>query len=281
MEIIRTISELNSLIKKLKTEGGSLGFVPTMGALHDGHLSLIRQSSEKNGVTAVSIFVNPTQFNDTQDFKSYPKNLEEDLNILSSCSVDLVFAPSPEEVYPEPDTRIFDFEGLDKWMEGEHRPGHFNGVAQVVSRLFEIIQPDMAYFGEKDFQQLAIIRKMASIMNSPVRIMGCPIIREPDGLAMSSRNKLLTPKERQSAARVSEALMRAKKQINKIPVESLRQDTMNFLHEDPKIQTEYFEIVDESDLTPISAWNHITRIRGCIAVAIGNVRLIDNMDYSF
>lgn len=281
MKLARTNSEIRSLVKKLKKEGGTLGLVPTMGALHDGHLSLIRKSTEQNSNTIVSIFVNPTQFNDKQDFNSYPKNLEKDLIILSDRSVDLVFSPSTEEVYPEPDERVFEFGGLDKGMEGEYRPGHFNGVAQVVSRLFEIIQPDTAYFGEKDFQQLAIIRKMSLDMGFPVSIKGCPIIRESDGLAMSSRNKLLLPEERKSAARISLALKQAKTQAGKVPVKSLREEIIRFLHKDPKIKTEYFEIVDETDLTPVSDWYEKPRIRGCVAVSIGNVRLIDNMDYSF
>ncbi len=280
MEITSTISEINSLIKKLKREGKSLGFVPTMGALHEGHLSLITRSSKQNGATLVSIFVNPTQFNDQQDFRSYPKNLEEDLETLSGGSVDLVFVPSSEEIYPEPDNRVFDFGGLDNSMEGKHRPGHFNGVAQVVSRFFEIIQPDKAYFGEKDFQQLAIIRKMSSDLGFPVRIESCPIVRENDGLAMSSRNKLLLPEERISAARISQALEMAKSRMGRVSIESLRQETISFLHKDPRIKTEYFEIVDENDLSPVSDWDQAAGIRGCLATVIGKVRLIDNMDFS-
>jgi pantoate--beta-alanine ligase len=280
LKISRTNSEVRSLIKILRREGKSLGFVPTMGALHAGHISLIEKSIEENKATVVSIFVNPTQFNDKQDFRSYPKNLKEDLEKLRPYSVDLVFAPDSGEIYPEPDKRVFDFGGLDKTMEGEHRPGHFNGVAQVVSRMFEIIEPDIAYFGEKDFQQLAIIRKMVSDTGLPVRIEGCPIIREPDGLAMSSRNKLLSPEERKSAARISHALTRAKNKAGQLSVESLKEHTLNFLQEDPGIRAEYFEIVREHDLNPISGWNEESRKRGCIAVKIGQVRLIDNMDFS-
>ena len=280
MRLARTISETRSLINDIKTRLPSLGFVPTMGALHEGHISLLTRSIEENDATVVSIFINPTQFNEKQDFQSYPRNLEEDLNILEQYPVDLVFVPEVSEIYPEPDTRIFNFEGLDSIMEGKHRPGHFNGVAQVVSRLFEIIGPSTAYFGEKDFQQLAIIRKMAVDLGFPVRITGCSIIREEDGLAMSSRNRLLSFDDRISAARIPEALLNAKNEVEKVPVRALVEQTIQFVQHDPRLKVEYFEIVEEHTLKPVRNWNKTGGIRGCIAVRICNVRLIDNMDFS-
>ncbi len=252
-----------------------------MGALHAGHLSLVTRSLEENASTVVSIFVNPTQFNDPEDFNSYPRNLEKDLKQLAEYSVDLVFAPTAKEIYPEPDDRDFDFGGLDKIMEGKHRPGHFKGVAQVVSKLFEIIRPDTAYFGEKDFQQLAVIRKITGDLKIPVRISGCPIIREADGLAMSSRNKLLDPGQRKIASRIPLALFRARELAGKIPVRELKEQIVRFLEEDPGLQVEYFEIVESGLLKTIQDWAEAPGRRACLAVRIGRVRLIDNLDFSF
>ncbi|MFC2080908.1 pantoate--beta-alanine ligase [Bacteroidota bacterium] len=280
MKIVRSISETRTLIKTMKGKTGTLGFVPTMGSLHDGHMSLVRKSIEENDASIVSIFVNPTQFNEKQDFELYPRNLNEDLKVLGQHPVDLVFVPSSDEIYPEPDTREFDFEGLESVMEGKHRPGHFKGVAQIVSKLLEIVQPDVAYFGKKDFQQLAIIRKLVEIIDLPVRISGCPIIRESDGLAMSSRNKLLLPEERSSAARIFEGLFKAGEEAGKTTVEELINSTIQFLHQDPRLKVEYFEIVDASYLKPVQKWTDNGRKIGCIAVQIGNVRLIDNMEFS-
>ncbi|MFC2112569.1 pantoate--beta-alanine ligase [Bacteroidota bacterium] len=281
MKLSKNISESRSLVKILKNDTGTVGLVPTMGSLHEGHISLINKSTEENDITVVSIFVNPTQFNEKQDFDSYPRNLDEDLKILDSYPVDFVFAPPSEEIYPEPDTRVFDFGGLEFIMEGKYRPGHFNGVAQVVSRLFEIIDPDRAYFGEKDFQQMAIIRKIVQDLKLPVEVIGCRTIREEDGLAMSSRNKLLSPDERKSAAKIPEALKRAKKQAGKIPVQEIIEQTIHYLNQDPQLKTEYFEIVDEKLLQPVDSWAEKGPKRGCIAVKIGKVRLIDNIDFSF
>jgi len=252
-----------------------------MGSLHDGHISLVSRSIAENNFTAVSIFVNPTQFNEGQDFESYPRNLEDDLEILRQYPVDLVFVPPAKEIYPEPDIRVFDFGGLDRTMEGQHRPGHFNGVAQVVSRLFDIVEPEKAYFGEKDFQQMAIIRKIVEKLRLPVSIIGCPIVREADGLAMSSRNKLLSAEERKSAARIPKGLSIAKSKSGKLPVRQLIDQIIRLLQQDPNLKVEYFEIVDGLNLKPISSWTHNQNIRGCIAVKTGKVRLIDNMDFSF
>jgi pantoate--beta-alanine ligase len=228
----------------------------------------------------VSIFVNPTQFDDKRDFDSYPRNMAEDLRILEELGTDLVFAPGERDIYPEPDTRVFDFGGLDRGMEGKFRPGHFTGVAQVVSKLFSILHPDVAYFGEKDFQQLAIIRRMVSRLKIPVRITGCPIVREPDGLAMSSRNRLLTPEQRSSAARIHRALSRAREKADTLSVEALISETIRFVEEDRNLRVEYFEIVNDTNLLPVSNWIEPGGKRGCIAVFAGQVRLIDNMDFS-
>jgi pantoate--beta-alanine ligase len=280
LKLLTGISETLKFVEKLKNGGGNLGFVATMGSLHDGHISLVNQSLEKNSFTAVSIFVNPTQFNENKDFKSYPRDLQSDLDILKPLPVDLVFAPSESEIYPEPDTRKFDFGGLDKVMEGKHRPGHFNGVAQVVSKLFNILKPDRAYFGEKDYQQLAIIRKITRDLQLPVEIIACPIIRESDGLAMSSRNRLLNDKERESAANISRALFSASDRAGSLSPGELIRNTILDLDSDHLIETEYFDIVDSESLRSISDWSYPGPIRGCIAAKIGHVRLIDNMDFS-
>ena len=279
--LVKTILEAEEQLRSLREQDGALGFVPTMGALHEGHVSLIRCSAEDNRFTAVSIFVNPTQFNEQRDFKRYPRNLEKDLKILSTLPVDLVFAPSVSEIYPEPDNRVFEFGDLDKTMEGLHRPGHFNGVAQVVSRLLDIIRPDSAYFGEKDFQQLAIIRALVQQFGFPVEIIGCPIIREEDGLAMSSRNKLLTPEERKAAAGIPRALTRAQELAGKLPVDKLQEEIIQQLNTDPLVKVEYFQIVCREDLQPVRNWSEPGAKIGCVAVRIGKVRLIDNVNISF
>lgn len=277
---VKTVQEARRQLKSLWQAEGTLGFVPTMGALHEGHLSLIRRSVDENQFTAVSIFVNPTQFNEQHDFNQYPRNLDTDLEILASFPIDLVFAPGVSEIYPEPDKRVFDFGGLDSTMEGEHRPGHFNGVAKVVSKLFDIIHPDKAYFGQKDFQQLAIIRVLVRQLDIPVEIIGCPIIREPDGLAMSSRNKRLTPEQRTAASRISEALFLAKELAGTLPVEKLQEKIIRLLNKYPLLEVEYFIIVKAENLKPVSDWSESGPMMGCIAVRIGMVRLIDNINIS-
>jgi pantoate--beta-alanine ligase len=277
---VKTIQEARKQLTSLREGEGSLGFVPTMGALHEGHLSLIRRSVNDNQFTAVSIFVNPTQFNEPHDFDQYPRNLETDLEIMASLPIDLVFVPGASEIYPEPDTRVFDFGGLDKTMEGLHRPGHFNGVAQVVSKLFDIIRPDRGYFGEKDFQQLAIIRAMVRQLDTPVEIIGCPTIREADGLAMSSRNKHLTPEQRTAATRISKTLLRAKDLSGTLPVDKLQEKIISLLGEHPLLKVEYFNIVDGENLQPVRDWSAPGSKIGCVAVQIGKVRLIDNINIS-
>ncbi len=278
MKIIHTISDLQKEISQLKAEGKTIGFVPTMGALHQGHISLVKQCVEDNDCCVVSIFVNPTQFNDQNDLLNYPRTFKDDSESLDEAGCSIIFAPSEQEMYPRPDERVFDFGLLDKVMEGEFRPGHFNGVAQIVSKLFDAVKPDKAYFGEKDFQQLAIIRAMVKQLNSPVEIVGCPIMRESDGLAMSSRNMRLTFKQRQNAAKISQALM---KSLNFVPEKTISEvitmvkDEIN----DSMLDVEYFEIVDGNTLQSLSNWSDADYIVGCIAVFCGEVRLIDNIVY--
>ncbi len=255
----------------------NVGFVPTMGALHAGHLSLVERARADGGLVVVSVFVNPTQFNDPDDLRRYPRTPEQDLELLERAGADIVFMPSVEEVYPEPDTRTFDFGPLDKVMEGATRPGHFNGVAQVVSRLFDLVQPARAYFGEKDFQQIAVIREMVRRLAMPVEIVAAPIVREPDGLAMSSRNALLTPAARAAAPLIHKALSEGvalKRSMTPAEVEKHVADRINA---DPELRVIYFELVDPSTLQRVSSWSG--GVRGCVAVQAGNVRLIDNVSY--
>lgn len=258
----------------------SIGFVPTMGALHDGHLSLVNQSVKDNPVTVVSIFVNPTQFNDSNDLKRYPRNLKTDLQLLETTGCDIVFAPEAEEIYPEPDTRTFDFGHIDKVMEGKHRPGHFNGVAQVVSKLFEIVKPGRAYFGLKDFQQLAIINKLTEILNLPVEIVPCPVVREKSGLAMSSRNSLLTGEEKENASIIYKTLQNAKNISSTKNVKELENWVIETINKNRFLNVEYFEIVDFENLLPVKSWDEQVKKIGCIAVFCGGVRLIDNIIFN-
>ena len=281
MKIAQTVSELRQFISSIRKPGNNTGFVPTMGALHSGHISLVNLCKCENDVTIVSIFVNPNQFNDKKDLENYPCMPEKDLELLEEAGCDIVFMPTVKEVYPQPDTRIFDFGILDTVMEGKHRPGHFNGVAQVVTRLFEMVQPQRAYFGLKDFQQLAIIKKVTRDLNLPVEIIPCPIVREPDGLAMSSRNTLLSPGERSHAARISAALFQAKVMANDHAPDEIRKFVADHINADPLLQTEYFEIADDTTLQPVSSWNEPGGKIGCVAVRVGKVRLIDNVNFSF
>lgn len=278
MNVFEDKSGLQKSIQEIRNTEKSIGFVPTMGALHKGHISLIKQSLLENDVTVCSIFVNPTQFNNPNDLLRYPRTIKEDLELLKEAGCNCVFVPSVEEIYPEPDTRIFDFGNLDKVMEGRYRPGHFNGVAQVVSRLFEIVKPHKAYFGEKDFQQLAIIKALTRQLNLPVKIIPCPIIREKDGLAMSSRNKLLSIEHRKSAALISKTLFEAVKR-KFMSVQELVHWVINAVNSDNNLRVEYFEIVDFDSLKPIVTWEDSHKPIGCIAVYAGDVRLIDNIRF--
>ena len=279
MLVVDTIAQLRSYLAVSRSKGKSIGLVPTMGALHEGHASLVERSIKENEVTIVSVFVNPTQFNDKGDLERYPRTLEADCQLLKKLGADCVFAPTVEEVYPEPDTRQFDFTPLDKVMEGIYRPGHFNGVAQIVSKLFIYVEPDRAYFGEKDFQQLAIIREMVRQMNFDLEIVGCPIVREQDGLALSSRNALLTLEQRHTALAISKSLFTSVDYAKSHSLTETKQMVENSIDATDGLELEYYEVVDGNTLQPVSSWDDADYIVGCITVYCGKVRLIDNIRY--
>lgn len=279
MDLIKTTQGVRNKVTALRSEGKTIGLVPTMGALHEGHLSLVKKCIADNDVCIVSIFVNPTQFNNKEDLKKYPRNLERDCEYLKSVGVGVIFAPSVDEVYPEPDTRQFDFGQLDKVMEGEHRPGHFNGVAQVVSRLFDIVKPDRAYFGEKDFQQLAIIREMVKQLKLDINIVPMPIVREVSGLALSSRNERLTATQKEVAVNISKVLAESKEWMKTSSVEEVIKAVTTTLDSFTELKVEYYEIVDGYTLQSVTDWKDSDYIVGCIAIFCGEVRLIDNIIY--
>jgi len=279
MKLLKTVRELQLVLAEERKSDHTIGFVPTMGALHPGHLALVGQAVAENDVAIVSIFVNPTQFNNPNDLLHYPRTLEADCRLLDDAGATIVFAPAVEEIYPEPDTRAFDFGTLATVMEGKFRPGHFNGVAQVVSRLFDIVKPDRAYFGEKDFQQLAIIRAMVKQLHLPVEIISHPIVREPDGLAMSSRNVRLSPDLRKNAAAISRILFESRKKRDELSVAALKQEVIDEINAVPGLQTEYFELVDGDSLQAVEDWSDSEFVVGCVAVFAGEVRLIDNVKY--
>ena len=279
MEIVHTVRDLQASLSALRAQGKTVGLVPTMGALHAGHASLVKRSVAENDATVVSVFVNPTQFNDKTDLEKYPRTLEADCRLLDECGATIAFAPSVEEVYPEPDTRRFSYAPLDTVMEGKYRPGHFNGVCQVVSKLFDMVKPDRAYFGEKDFQQLAIIREMVRQMNFPLQIVGCPIVREADGLALSSRNKRLTPEQRTEALQISQTLFASVEYAKSHTVAETKQFVEDRIAAAPGLRLEYFSLVDGNTLQDVSAWDDSTYIVGCITVFCGEIRLIDNIKY--
>ncbi len=277
IKLTHTISSTQTLIQQQIGIGKTIGFVPTMGALHEGHLQLIRRAVAENDIVVVSIFVNPIQFNNPDDLAKYPRTLEADLQMLESTGCHLVFAPSAEEMYPEPDLTEFDFGQLDKVMEGKFRPGHFKGVAIVVKKLFEIVIPHKAYFGEKDFQQLAIIKKMVEILQMPVEIVPCAIVREPDGLAMSSRNARLTAVERAEAPIIFKALSGIKENHSWFIPDGVKQLVRGEIQESPFFRVEYVDIVDTETLQPFEDWNDVEHAVVCVAAFIGSVRLIDNI----
>ena len=272
-----TIAETKEIISRHKQAGNRIGFVATMGALHEGHLKLVHKAVEENNFVVVSIFVNPIQFNNPEDLAKYPRTLENDLDKLASTGCHLVFAPSAEEMYPEPDLTEFDFGKLDKVMEGKFRPGHFKGVAIVVKKLFEIITPDKAYFGEKDFQQLVIIRKMVQQFNLPVTVITYPIVREPDGLAMSSRNARLTTEERKEANAIYLALNSAKENYSWFTRDGIEELIRVEIQQFPYFRIEYVSVVDTVTLQPFDDWMDVEHAVVCVAAFIGNVRLIDNI----
>ncbi|ADY34870.1 Pantothenate synthetase [Phocaeicola salanitronis DSM 18170] len=279
MELIQTIRELRAKLDALRGEGKTIGLVPTMGALHAGHASLVKRAVAENDVVVVSDFVNPTQFNDKDDLAKYPRTLDADCRLLESCGAAFVFAPSVEEIYPEPDTRTFSYAPLDTVMEGKYRPGHFNGVCQIVSKLFLIVEPTRAYFGEKDFQQLAIIREMVRRYPFDLQIVGCPIVREADGLALSSRNARLSGEQRKQALQISKALFASVDYAKSHTLAETKAFVEKTIADAEGLRLEYFEIVDGNTLQTVGEWEESKYIVGCITVFCGEVRLIDNIKY--
>lgn len=279
MNIVNKISELRLALDECRGRGCSIGLVPTMGALHEGHASLVRRSVAENDVTVVSVFLNPTQFNDPKDLERYPRTLEADCELLEACGADIVFAPGVEEVYPEPDTRCFSYPPTDSVMEGAMRPGHFNGVCQIVSKLFSYVEPDRAYFGEKDYQQIAVIRRMVADLGFGLEIVPCPVIRQADGLAMSSRNTLLSDEERQTAANIYRVLNESR--TLGLSVQQTHDYVVKEIDAIPMLEVQYFNIVDGDTLADVSSWDEAQSIVGCITVFCGEkpIRLIDHIRY--
>lgn len=278
MEIIRTIAELKAKLDAARAEG-SIGLVPTMGALHAGHRSLIERARRENDTVVVSVFVNPTQFNNPTDLATYPRTEEADAAMLREAGVDYAFIPSVEEIYPEPDARVFDLGPVAEVMEGAMRPGHFNGVAQIVSKLFDFTRPTRAYFGEKDFQQIAVIRRMVELEGFDLEIVDCPIKREEDGLAMSSRNVRLTPEQRAIAPSIHKTLESSLDWARDHSVEETKRYVTEEINSFPQMEVEYYEIVDARTMQPIADWSETESAVGCVTVFCGDVRLIDNIKY--
>ena len=279
MLIVQTIAELKACLNGEREQGHSVGLVPTMGALHAGHASLVERSVKENDVTVVSIFLNPTQFNDKKDLERYPRTLEADCELLEKCGAQVVFAPSVDEVYPEPDTRVFSYPPTDAVMEGAFRPGHFNGVCQIVSKLFDYVEPDRAYFGEKDYQQICVIRRMVEDLKMDINIVACPVIREESGLARSSRNTLLSDDERQLAAHIYRVLSESRKKH--MSVAETHDFVVSEIDAIEGLKVQYFSIVDGLTLADVSTWDDAESVVGCITVYCGAVpiRLIDHIRY--
>ena len=279
MLIVQTIAELKACLNGEREQGHSVGLVPTMGALHAGHASLVERSVKENDVTVVSIFLNPTQFNDKKDLERYPRTLEADCLLLEKCGAQVVFAPSVDEVYPEPDTRVFSYPPTDAVMEGAFRPGHFNGVCQIVSKLFDYVEPDRAYFGEKDYQQICVIRRMVEDLKMDINIVACPVIREESGLARSSRNTLLSDDERQLAAHIYRVLSESRKK--QMSVAETHDFVVREIDAIEGLKVQYFSIVDGLTLADVSTWDDAESVVGCITVYCGAVpiRLIDHIRY--
>ena len=275
MIVVNTVAALNAALSSCPKEG--IGFVPTMGALHNGHRSLVERARKENETVVVSVFVNPTQFNDKNDLKNYPRTPDADCAVLESAGADIVFMPSVEDIYPEPDTRVFDFGFVDKVMEGATRPGHFNGVAQVVSRLFALVNPARAYFGEKDFQQIAVIKAMVEQLNIDIEIVECAIVRGEDGLALSSRNELLTPEHRAAAPHIYATIKQCAEKMESMNPAELTEWVVATIDSNPLLKTIYFEAVDARSMQKVERWSDSERIQGCIAVQAGEIRLIDNI----
>ncbi|MDY5768050.1 MAG: pantoate--beta-alanine ligase [Alloprevotella sp.] len=281
MRVFNTTKALQEALDGVRAEGKTIGLVPTMGALHAGHASLVERSVGENDCTVVSVFVNPTQFNDPKDLQNYPRDLEADCDLLARLKADFVFAPTVSEAYPEPDTRQFSYPPIDTVMEGARRPGHFNGVCQIVSKLFDWVKPTRAYFGEKDFQQIAVVRAMVRDLGFPLELRPCPIVREESGLALSSRNELLTPAERETAVNISRALRESVDFAREHTVEETHRFVVDQLNAIEGLEVEYYEIVDGTSLQPVADWAESDYIVGCITVYCGArpVRLIDNVKY--
>ncbi len=281
MEVISTISALRQRLDEARNQGQTIGLVPTMGALHEGHASLVRRSVSENDITVVSIFLNPTQFNDKTDLAKYPRTLEADCALLEQCGATIAFAPSVEEIYPEPDTRQFSYPPTDSVMEGAFRPGHFNGVCQIVSKLFQMTNPTRAYFGEKDFQQIAVIRRMVDDLGFQLQIVPCPVIREESGLARSSRNTLLTAEERNIASNIYRVLKESRQWMTEASVAEVHDRVCNEINAIDGLEVQYYSIVDGRSLAEVSSWDDSSDIVGCITVYCGSqpIRLIDHIRY--
>lgn len=281
MEIIRTVNELRDFTEAQRAARRSVGLVPTMGALHEGHLSLVKRAVAENDTTVVSVFVNPTQFNNPTDLATYPRDEKADFELLQGAGVTAVFAPSVEEIYPDggDEHHQFDLGEVAEVMEGKYRPGHFQGVAQIVSKLFRMVNPDHAYFGEKDFQQIAVIRRMAQTEGIDIDIVACPILRAADGLALSSRNALLTPSQRETAPEIHATLAYSVGYSREHSVAATHDTVVERINALPECEVEYFEIVDGNTLQPVAEWEDSSFIVGCITVYCGKVRLIDNITY--
>lgn len=280
MRIVTSIAELKSAVAEARNAGKTVGLVPTMGALHKGHISLVKRACDECQFAVVSIFVNPTQFNNPEDLRTYPRTLEADTKLLAdNTRSDIVFAPTVEEVYPEPDTRVFELGDVAKVMEGAHRPGHFNGVAQIVSKLFMYVEPDKAYFGEKDFQQIAVIKKMVKEEGFGLEIVPCPIVREEDGLAVSSRNVLLTPEFRAVAPHIHKTLAASVAKQKELTPEQTIEWVVKEINAYGNLEVEYYSIVDGLTLQDVKSWDESDYVVGCITVYAGKVRLIDNITY--
>lgn len=275
MKVVKSVADLKAALANCPKEG--IGFVPTMGALHSGHRSLVERARQENETVVVSVFVNPTQFNDKNDLKNYPRTPEADCAILEAAGADVVFMPTVEDIYPEPDTRVFDFGLVDKVMEGATRPGHFNGVAQVVSRLFALVNPQRAYFGEKDFQQIAVIKAMVAQLAIEVDIVECAIVRGEDGLALSSRNELLTSEHRKAAPHIYATISQCAAKMATMTPSELTAWVVETIDSNPLLKTIYFEAVDAKTMQKVETWSDSERIQGCCAVQAGDIRLIDNI----
>ncbi len=274
---VEKINDLKSWVKDQRLRGRSIGFVPTMGALHEGHLALVKRAVSENDKVVSSIFVNPLQFNRPDDLEKYPRSLASDLEMLESAGCHLAFCPGAKEMYPAPEIKVYDFGELDKVMEGRHRPGHFNGVAIVVKKLFDLVEPHRAYFGQKDYQQLQVIRALVAAENMNVEIVACPTVREPDGLAMSSRNRRLTPSQRREAPKIFRALDNARNMYPGTGVDVIKAMVINEINASAHLEVEYFEVSDAETLLPLTSPGQNQKLVACIAVNAGNVRLIDNV----